>query len=88
MPAATMAELVRKFPEHQWVSLQVDASEEDTAVIKAAGVECYPGTINDFADTAALMHHLDHPGRVGLDYAGRRFTRTGHGRCLGFQAQR
>jgi ADP-heptose:LPS heptosyltransferase len=28
-------------------------------VIKAAGVECYPGTINDFADTAALMHHLD-----------------------------
>jgi len=59
MPAATMAELVRKFPEHQWVSLQVDASEEDAAVIQAAGVECYPGTINDFADTAALMHHMD-----------------------------
>jgi hypothetical protein len=59
MPAATMAELVRKFPEHQWVSLQVDASDEDIAVVKAAGVECYPGTITDFADTAALMHHLD-----------------------------
>jgi hypothetical protein len=59
MPVATMAELVRKFPEHQWVSLQVDASDEDTAVIKAAGAECYPGTINDFADTAALMHHMD-----------------------------
>jgi ADP-heptose:LPS heptosyltransferase len=59
MPAETMAELVRKFPEHQWVSLQVDASDEDAAVIKAAGVECYPGTITDFADTAALMHHLD-----------------------------
>jgi len=59
MPAETMASLVRKYPEHQWVSLQVDATEEDTAVIKAAGVECYPGTITDFADTAALMHHLD-----------------------------
>ena len=59
MSAETMAALVRKYPEHQWVSLQVDASDEDTAVIKAAGVECYPGTIKDFADTAALMHHLD-----------------------------
>jgi ADP-heptose:LPS heptosyltransferase len=59
MPAETMASLVRKYPEHQWVSLQVDATEEDEAVVKAAGVECYPGTITDFADTAALMHHLD-----------------------------
>ena len=59
IPVETMAELVRKFPEHQWINLQVDASDEDIAVIKAAGVECYPGTINDFADTAALMHHLD-----------------------------
>jgi len=59
MPAETMAELVRRFPEHQWINLQVDASDEDTATVKAAGVECYPGTINDFADTAALMHHMD-----------------------------
>jgi ADP-heptose:LPS heptosyltransferase len=59
IPVETMAVLVKKFPEHQWVNLQVDASPEDEAVIKAAGVECYPGTINDFADTAALMHHLD-----------------------------
>lgn len=59
MPVETMAELVRQFPEHQWINMQVDASPEDEAVIKSAGAECYPGTINDFADTAALMHHLD-----------------------------
>ena len=59
MPVQVMADLVRKFPEHQWVSLQVDALPEEEAEIKAAGVECYPGTINNFADTAALMHHLD-----------------------------
>jgi hypothetical protein len=59
MPAETMAALVRKFPEHQWINLQVDADAEDEAIVKAAGVECYPGTIGDFADTAALMHHLD-----------------------------
>lgn len=59
MPVGVMADLVRQFPEHQWINLQVDASEEDTELIKSAGVEVYPGTINNFADTAALMHHLD-----------------------------
>jgi hypothetical protein len=34
MPAETMAVLVKKFPEHQWINLQVDASEQDQAVVK------------------------------------------------------
>jgi len=59
MPAETMAELAKKFPQHQWVNLQIDADEQDLETIQAAGVECYPGTIHNFADTAALMHHLD-----------------------------
>ena len=59
MPVEKMAELIRRNPEHQWINLTVDATEEESAAIIAAGGECYPGTINNFADTAGLMHHLD-----------------------------
>jgi hypothetical protein len=59
MPVEVMAEFVKNHPEHEWISLQVDASDEESAIIQAAGVHCYPGTIASFADSAALMHHLD-----------------------------
>lgn len=59
MPVEVMAEFVKNHPEHDFISLQVDASPEETAVIQAAGAKCYPGTIASFADSAALMVHLD-----------------------------
>lgn len=59
MPVEKMAELIRRNPEHQWINLNVDSTEEESQIIIAAGGECYPGTIKDFADTAGLMHHLD-----------------------------
>jgi len=59
MPVEKMANLIRRNPEHQWINLQMDATDEETAVITAAGAECFPGTIRDFSDTAGLMHHLD-----------------------------
>jgi hypothetical protein len=59
MPVEKMAELIRRNPEHQWINLNVDSTEEESQIIIAAGGECYPGTINNFADTAGLMHHLD-----------------------------
>ena len=59
MPVEKMAELIQRNPEHQWINLSVESTEEESAVITAAGGECYPGTIKDFADTAGLMHHLD-----------------------------
>jgi hypothetical protein len=59
MPVEKMAELIRRNPEHQWINLNVDSTEEESQIIIAAGGECYPGTVNDFADTAGLMHHLD-----------------------------
>ena len=59
MPVEKMAELIRRNPEHQWINLTVDSTEEESAAITAAGGECYPGTIKDFSDTAGLMHHLD-----------------------------
>lgn len=59
MPVEKIAELIRRNPEHQWINLTVDSTEEESQIIIAAGGECYPGTIKDFADTAGLMHHLD-----------------------------
>ena len=59
IPVEKIAELIQRNPEHQWINLQMDATEEETAVITAAGAECFPGTIKDFSDTAGLMHHLD-----------------------------
>ena len=59
MPVEKMAELIKRNPEHQWINLNVDSTEEESQIIIAAGGECYPGTIKDFADTAGLMHHLD-----------------------------
>jgi len=59
MPVEKMAELICRNPEHQWINLNVDATDEESQIIIAAGGECYPGTINNFADTAGLMHHLD-----------------------------
>jgi hypothetical protein len=59
MPVEKMAELIRRNPEHQWINLQIDATAEELAVITAAGAESFPDTVQDFADTAGLMHHLD-----------------------------
>lgn len=59
MPVEKMAELIRRNPQHQWINLQIDATAEELAVITAAGAESFPDTVQDFADTAGLMHHLD-----------------------------
>jgi len=59
MPVEKMAELIGRNPQHQWINLNVESTQEESDIITAAGGECYPGTIRDFADTAGLMHHLD-----------------------------
>jgi tetratricopeptide (TPR) repeat protein len=59
IPIEKITDLIRRNPEHQWINLTVDSTEEESAAITAAGGECYPGTIKDFSDTAGLMHHLD-----------------------------
>ena len=59
MPFETMLELVKNNPEYEWINLQVDATDEESAAMAAAGVTMYPGTIVSFAETAALMMCLD-----------------------------
>ena len=59
MPFETMLALIKRNPEYEWVNLQCDCSAEEEAALVAAGVRAYPGAIGNFADTAALIHHMD-----------------------------
>jgi hypothetical protein len=59
MPFETMLELIQRNPDYEWVNLQVDCTEEEEAKLVQAGVTAYPGAIATFADSAALIMHMD-----------------------------
>ena len=59
MPFADMLAMIKSNPTYEWINLQIDATPEEVAELEAAGVTMYPGSINSFADTAALLVHLD-----------------------------
>jgi hypothetical protein len=59
MPFETMLQMIKDNPQHEWINLQVDCSAEEDKQLADAGVTTYPGSISSFADTAALMMHLD-----------------------------
>jgi Glycosyltransferase family 9 (heptosyltransferase) len=59
VPFPVILEMIRSNPQYEWINLQVDADAEESAQLTAAGVTGYPGTIASFADTAALLMHMD-----------------------------
>jgi tetratricopeptide (TPR) repeat protein len=59
MPFESMLALIQRNPAYEWVNLQVDCTAEEEAALVATGVLAYPGAIQSFADTAALMMHMD-----------------------------
>ena len=59
MPFAEMLRLIQRNPTYEWINLQVDCTDEENAALVASGVACYPGSIQSFADSAALIHHCD-----------------------------
>lgn len=59
MPFETMCELIRRNPTYEWVNLQVECGDEASNVLETLGVKKYPGTIRNFADSAALIYHMD-----------------------------
>lgn len=67
VPFPVMLDMIRATPEYEWINLQIDATDEETAALAAAGVSMYPGAVNSFADTAALIAHMDVV--VGVDTA-------------------
>lgn len=67
VPFPVMLDLIKQNPQYEWINLQIDATDEETAALAAAGVSMYPGSVNSFADTAALIAHMDVV--VGVDTA-------------------
>ena len=59
MPFETMLDLIKKNPNYEWVNLQVDCTDKEEQQLIKAGVKAYPGAITNFADSAALIHHMD-----------------------------
>lgn len=59
MPLETMLELVKKFPNCDWINLQVDADANESSLLDSVGVKQFPGTIRNFEDAAALIANLD-----------------------------
>jgi Glycosyltransferase family 9 (heptosyltransferase) len=59
MPFETMLDLIKRNPDYEWVNLQADCTAEEEAELVKNGVNAYPGAIQSFADSAALLMHMD-----------------------------
>jgi hypothetical protein len=59
MPFEVMCDLVQRNPGYEWINLQVECTAEQSAELTRLGVAEYPGTVRSFADSAALIHHMD-----------------------------
>jgi tetratricopeptide (TPR) repeat protein len=59
VPFPVILELIKNNPQYEWINLQVDASAEEEEQLNQVGVTRYPGAIQSFADTAALMMYMD-----------------------------
>lgn len=59
MDLAAVLDLIGKNPQIEWHNLQVESNPADTAKLIRASVTCHSGLVRNFADTAALIHHMD-----------------------------
>ena len=59
VPFDQVLAMIQSHPEYEWISLQVDATPDEERALADAGLRLWPGSISSFADTAALMMHLD-----------------------------
>ena len=59
IPFEVMCDLIRCNPNYEWINLQVECGAEQSAELARLGIAEYPGTVRSFADTAALIHHMD-----------------------------
>ena len=59
VPFETMLAMIKNNPQYEWINLQVDATAEEDQALADAGVTRYPGSVQSFADTAALINCLD-----------------------------
>lgn len=67
IPFPVVIEMIRSNPQYEWINLQADTTDDEAAALSDAGVTMFPGAIQHFGDTAALMMHLDIV--IGVDTA-------------------
>lgn len=59
VPFKLIADMIARNTNYEWINLQIDATEEESAILKELGCATYPGTISSMADSAALYACLD-----------------------------
>lgn len=67
VPFPIILEMIRSNPQYEWINLQIDATDDEEQALADAGVTRYPGSIVSFAETAALIMHMDVV--IGVDTA-------------------
>jgi len=67
VPFPVILDMIRANPEYEWINLQIDATPDEEQALADAGVTRYPGSIVSFAETAALIMHMDVV--IGVDTA-------------------
>jgi len=59
MPFDVMLDLIKRNPATEWFNLQVECTPEQAQILEQHGVRNFPGLVKNFADSAALIHHMD-----------------------------
>ena len=59
MPFEDVVRMIENNPQYEWINLQCDATPEEEAKLIELGVKTFPGRIQSFAETAALIMHMD-----------------------------
>ena len=59
VPFGYIEEMVKANLNYEWINLQIDATDEESAVLEKLGCLTYPGTIGCVADSAALIQCMD-----------------------------
>jgi tetratricopeptide (TPR) repeat protein len=67
MPFETMLDLIKRNPAIEWINLQVECTPEQAQILEQHGVKNFKGHVRNFADTAAIIHHMDVV--IGVDTA-------------------
>ena len=67
VPFPVILEMIRANPQYEWINLQIDVTADEEQALADAGATGYPGSIVSFAETAALIMHMDVV--IGVDTA-------------------
>lgn len=59
VPFDKIINMIKQFPDYDWINLQIDVSAEEESQLQALGVITFPNSIENFNHTAGLIHHLD-----------------------------